>query len=134
MTDQPPLSPELDEIEADLRSSAKAIREHVPDATGSFPAVATSASDPDRQMIAGPLHVVLLDKAADTIRQLREQVREAKVALEPFAEIGGSEVFDRFARVAHDQLIVASPSGKRYCFIEADDFRRARTVHSKLGG
>lgn len=52
-------------------------------------------------------------------------IDEARAALEPFAEIDASEAFDRFSRMAHNHLMVGSPSGKRFCFIGADDFRRA---------
>lgn len=61
----------------------------------------------------------------DTIRSLREQVREAKVALEPFATFDVPLHEDEDWKVA--QSIYSSAS------LVAGEFRRARTVHSKLG-
>ena len=60
----------LRELEERLRTEARAIREHVPDAEGSFHAVAVSAGDATRRTIAGPLHADMLDEAADTITDL----------------------------------------------------------------
>ena len=60
----------------------------------------------------------------DTIRSLREQVREAKVALEPFAM---ATTFTAPGTMGDDATVLRTED------LALGDFRRARTVHSKLG-
>ena len=66
-----------EEIIERLRLSATAIREHVPDDDGSFAAVATSSAHPQRKMVAGVLHVDLLEQAADALSVQGEEIRRA---------------------------------------------------------
>lgn len=56
-----------------LLEAAKAIRNHVPDAVTSFHIVAQSATDPERRIVAGPLHADLLETAADMLAAITQQ-------------------------------------------------------------
>ena len=70
-----PLPPagEVEEMCELMREEAKQIREHVPDEDNAFCVIAQSASDPDRQTVAGPLHADVLDKAADMLTALSRE-------------------------------------------------------------
>ena len=122
MTSQPPLSPELDEIEA---LCAKATAEQVERANAAVEVnlIDYSPRYGSAQGYACALTAIVMTDAAnaDTIRQLREQVREAKGVIGELlgpleaasAEMqSGGFVLDEYTQAAFD---------------------RARAVHSKLG-
>ncbi|GAA4827175.1 hypothetical protein GCM10023232_26750 [Sphingosinicella ginsenosidimutans] len=89
-----PQPPAADDLVERLESSAKAIRDHVPDDAGSFAAVATSKTDPARRMVAGPLHADLLDEAAARIAALEARVKVLEEALRPFVDHAGPRRMD----------------------------------------
>ena len=103
MTSQPLLSPELDEIEATL-----------------FLVHRYAGRD-------------TADTLRATIRQLREQVRESKVALEPFVE--ALEIHEDVGRSWEDddRINIVQSHGILLAELDEETFERARTVHSKLG-